>query len=234
MSKHFENVAELDVTATPEQVWDAIATGPGIDSWFMGRSEVEAGSVVRTAFGGYAPEQPVTAWDPPGRLAYGSEPAPDGRFVAYEFLVEGRAGGSTVIRAVTSGFLPGDDWATEYEAMRYGHELFFHTLVQYLQHFPGRTATPVTAFSRPLTDWPAAWKTLHHALGLNADPRPGDRTTDGGEVYFTNPHTLGIRTPDALHRYIRGFHGPMCAAHEIFTGDTSPTRWTTFLDTLYR
>ena len=28
MSKRFENVAELGVTATPEQVWDAIATGP--------------------------------------------------------------------------------------------------------------------------------------------------------------------------------------------------------------
>ena len=31
------------VHATPEEVWQAIATGPGIDSWFMGRNEVEPG-----------------------------------------------------------------------------------------------------------------------------------------------------------------------------------------------
>ena len=227
MTKSFENVTELSVTATPEQVWDAIATGPGIDSWFMGRSEVEAGSVVRTAFGGYTPEQPVTAWDPPGRLAYGSVPAPDGRFVAYEFLVEGRAGGSTVIRAVTSGFLPGDDWADEYEAMHYGTQLFFATLVEYLRHFPGRPTTPVTAFGPPVTDWPAAWTALHKALGLGPSPRPGDELPGGGQVYHVNQHTIGLRTTSGLYRYIRGFHGTFVASHALITADD--TDWPTFL-----
>jgi uncharacterized protein YndB with AHSA1/START domain len=27
--------AETEVTGTPEQVWQAIATGPGISSWFV-------------------------------------------------------------------------------------------------------------------------------------------------------------------------------------------------------
>ena len=26
---------ELDVVGTPEQVWEAIATGPGISAWFV-------------------------------------------------------------------------------------------------------------------------------------------------------------------------------------------------------
>ena len=38
MSHPFEVTAEITVEATPEQVWDAIATGPGIDSWFMERA----------------------------------------------------------------------------------------------------------------------------------------------------------------------------------------------------
>ena len=236
MSKRFEDVTELDVTATPEQVWDAIATGPGIDSWYMGRSDVEPGQVVRTAFGAYAPEQPVTAWDPPNRLAYGSEPGPDGRFVAYEFLVEGRAGGSTVIRAVTSGFLPGDDWEAEYEAMTKGNAMFFRTLAEYLNHFAGRSARPITVFGPPVRDWAAAWRSLFAAISLTGDAVrlavPGLPATDG-VVYYRNPHTIGIRTPDALYRFLRGFGGQLIAAHHVFDGTDTEAAWQRWLDTLH-
>jgi len=105
------------VPANPDEVWAAIATGPGIDSWFMGRNDVKPGpgGAVRTVFGEYAPELEVTAWDPAHRFAYRSGEAPDGRFIAYEFLIEGRSGSSTMLRTVTSGFLPGDDWADEFD-----------------------------------------------------------------------------------------------------------------------
>jgi uncharacterized protein YndB with AHSA1/START domain len=233
MSKRFEDVTELDVTATPEQVWEAIATGPGIDSWFMGRSEVEAGTVVRTVFGGYTPEQPVTTWDPPHRLAYGSEPAPDGRFVAYEFLVEGRAGGSSVIRVVTNGFLPGDDWEAEYDAMTKGNAMFRRTLVEYLNHFAGRTARPITVFGPPVRDWAAAWSSLFAALSLKGDgvsvAVAGQPAVDG-VVYFQNPHTVGVRTSGALYRFLRGFGGQFVAAHHIFDGTDTEPAWQRWLD----
>ena len=41
MAHRFEITQDLEVGATPEQVWEAIATGRGMDSWFMGQSEVE-------------------------------------------------------------------------------------------------------------------------------------------------------------------------------------------------
>ena len=41
MPHEFEIGDEITVDATPEQVWEAIATGPGIDSWLMGRNQVE-------------------------------------------------------------------------------------------------------------------------------------------------------------------------------------------------
>jgi uncharacterized protein YndB with AHSA1/START domain len=233
MSKRFEDVTELDVTATPEQVWEAIATGPGIDSWFMGNSVVEPGAVVRTAFGNFTPEQPVTTWDPPHRLAYASEPGPDGRFVAYEFLVEGRAGASTVIRAVTSGFLPGDDWEAEYDAMLKGTAMFQRTLVEYLNHFTGRTARPVTVFGPPVRDWAAAWSSLFTALSIHGDGARVDVSglpVVDGVVYFQNPHTIGIRTPDALYRFLRGFGGQFVAAHHIFAGPDTEQAWQRFLD----
>ncbi|WP_439380262.1 SRPBCC family protein [Amycolatopsis lexingtonensis] len=221
MGHEFELTDVAEVGATPEQVWDAIATGPGIDSWFMGRNEVEGGTggVVRGAFGGYQPEYRIREWEPLEKLVYGSDPAPDGRKIAYEFLIEGRDGGSSVIRCVTSGFLPGDDWEDEFEAMTAGGALFFRTLVEYVTHFAGRTAVPVTAFGPMVGDWDEAWARLGTALGLSARPAEGDRVRlpAEGVVYAANDQTVGIRTADAMIRFMRGFHGPMVAAHHVFT-----------------
>jgi uncharacterized protein YndB with AHSA1/START domain len=233
----FELPQEALVRATPEEVWEAISTGPGIDSWFMGRNEV-AGGVVRTAFGGVdMPDSAVTADEPPHRFAHTSATAPDGRFVAYEFLVEGRDRGSTSIRLVTSGFLPGDDWESEYEAMNAGLALFFATLVEYLTHFAGRTATPVTEFGPPVRDWPRAWEILYAELG---GPSPGgkvrlERFGLEGVVYFANAQTLGIRTDDGLYRFIRGIGGFMVASHHLFgeSADGQGPAWRAWLERLY-
>jgi uncharacterized protein YndB with AHSA1/START domain len=232
MGHQFAQHHEAEVPASPEEVWAGIATGPGIDSWFMGRNEVTA-DAVRTVFGEYAPELEITERDPAHRFAYRSGQAPDGRFIAYEFLIEGRAGGSTILRTVTSGFLPGDDWADEFEAMTLGGELYFRTLVEYLHYFAGRFAVPVTAFGPPGTSWPRDRPLLCRALGLPEEPKPGDparlpsdtgNTSDTGIVYFANAHSIGVRTPDALYRFMRGFGKPVIAAHHLFGSDAEPDR----------
>ena len=237
MGHPFDQRKEAEVPATPEEVWAAIASGPGINSWFMGRSEVQPGAAgtVRTIFGDYTPELDVTAWDPARRFAYRSGEAPDGRFIAYEFLIEARAGASTVLRTVTSGFLPGDDWADEFEAMTLGGELYFRTLVEYLTHFAGRFAAPVTAFGPPGTNWSRDRSLLCRALGLaepaqRGDPARFNRATGAtgatgpadGVVYFVNAHAIGVRTPDGLYRFMRGFAKPVIAAHHLFGADTDP------------
>lgn len=229
MGRKFEGHREDELAATPEQVWEAIATGPGIDSWFMGRNEVEPGEggAVRMTFGRYTPEHSVTAWDPPKRFAYRSPETEDGRFIAYEFLIEGRQGGSTVLRTVISGFLPGDDWEEEYDAMTKGGEMFFRTLIEYLKYFLGRTASPITAFGPPVADWGHAWSVLHRELGLTDPVTEGARvrfTPDGlgpidGVVYFVNADTLGLRASNALYRFLRGLRGGFIAAHHLFSED---------------
>jgi uncharacterized protein YndB with AHSA1/START domain len=238
MGHPFEQRRQAEVPAPPDEVWAAIASGPGIDSWFMGRSEVQPGAngTVRTVFGEYTPELDVTAWEPARRFAYRSGQAPDGRFIAYEFLIEGRAGGSTVLRTVTSGFLPGDDWADEFEAMTLGGEMYFRTLVEYLSHFAGRFAAPVTAFGPPGTTWTRDRALLCRALGLPEATKPGDQvrsmateTDDAigsvdGVVYFANAHAIGIRTPDALYRFLRGFGKPALAAHHLFAEGADPAQ----------
>ena len=230
----FENRKDAEVPASPEEVWAAIATGPGIDSWFMGRNSVQPGpgGTVRTEFGDYAPELEITAWDPPRRFGYRSGQAPDGRFIAYEFLVEGRAGGSTVLRTVTSGFIPGEDWEDEYEAMTLGGDLYFRTLVEYLGWFRGRFATSVTAFGPPGTRWERDRRLIFAALGLPGGGMAGGRVQftapesgpAEGVLYCVNASTIGVRTPGALYRFLRGFGKPVVAAHQLFAEDADPVR----------
>jgi uncharacterized protein YndB with AHSA1/START domain len=234
MGHPFEQRNEAEVPASPDEVWAAIATGPGIDSWFMGRNDVQpgAGGTVRTVFGEYAPELAITGWDPARRFAYRSGEALDGRFIAYEFLIGGRAGGSTVLRTVTSGFVPGDNWADEFEAMTLGGEMYFRTLVEYLTYFAGRFATPVTAFGPPDEDWAREVTLLCQGLGLTEPASSGDLArfaVDGsgpadGVVYFANAHTIGVRTQDALYRFLRGFGKPVIAAHHLFAANANPVQ----------
>ena len=246
MGQDFEHHDRAVVDATPEQVWSAIATGPGIDSWFMGRTEVRPGEggAVRTEFGASLPPSTITAWQPLERFAHDSGPGPDGRFIASEFLLEGRAGGSTVLRMVTSGFLPGDDWEGEYQAMTQGLGLFFRTLVEYLHHFAGRTATPVTAFGPPVADFEQAWALLDRALGVTRPLAAGDPVRfepDGlppvdAVVYYANDQTLGLRSADTLYRFMQGFGGSMIASHHSFAGAGRPATdqaWSAWLTRLY-
>ena len=65
MAHPFEFTHEIEVDASPEEVWEAIATGPGVDSWFMGRNEIEPreGGATRMDMGGGSTEEAtVTAW----------------------------------------------------------------------------------------------------------------------------------------------------------------------------
>ena len=107
MTHPFEIELETILPASPEQVWAAIATGPGIDSWFMGRNEVEPreGGIAAMETGGRREEAVITAYEPGKRIATRTATAEDGRFMAFEYLIEGRDGGSTVLRVVHSGLL---------------------------------------------------------------------------------------------------------------------------------
>ncbi len=60
---------EVEVPGTPEEVWQAIASGPGVSSWFVPTEMEEADGkpvVVKSNFGpGMESHAIMTAWDPP-------------------------------------------------------------------------------------------------------------------------------------------------------------------------
>ena len=227
MGNEFSTDNQISVDATPEQVWAAIATGPGIDSWFMGRNEVEPFEGGRTRMvvaGMFTGEGSVTAWEPPNRLATRSDMAPDGTFHAFEYLVEGRDQGSTVVRLVHSGFLGQDGWESEFNALRAGDPMYLRTLGTYLTYFPGRIATPIGIFAPPQPDEDTVWRGLLRGLGLGAEVTEGDpvRLTapDAGEVTgvvdsVLYPSFLGVRTDEALYRFV-GREGAIGVGHHVF------------------
>jgi uncharacterized protein YndB with AHSA1/START domain len=227
MAHPFELVHETQVDATPEEVWEAIATGPGVDAWFMGRNEIEPreGGKILTTMRGDTEEATITAWEPPTRLASRTPEGPDGAFHAFEYLVEGREKGSTVVRWVHSGFL-GENWETEYEGLSEGDPMYFDKLRVYLTYFRGRTATPVSVFGPLVPDRDNAWEVFRRGLGLAGPVQIGDRvrlTPAGlpqleGEVDWLSRDFLGVRTGDGIYRFmhISVFGGPTGVGHHIF------------------
>jgi uncharacterized protein YndB with AHSA1/START domain len=224
MPHKFEIAKDLEVEATPEQVWEAIATGRGTDSWFMGRNEIEPreGGTVRWSIGGFTAESTVTAWDPPRRFVSTGTESPDGSFHQFDYRIEER-GGRTTIQYVHSGML-GGDWEAEYEAMSEGDPMYLQKLVEYVTYFSGRFATPVDAQGPPVADREHALAEFRRGLGLRDEVAEGDLvrlTPDGfppidGVVDCVSRSFLGVRSSDALYRFIFGFTGTVMVGHHLF------------------
>lgn len=220
MGREFEVRRDVTLEATPEQVWAAIATGPGLTAWFA-PMELD-------------PDDPGITWDPPRHLVVRTPEAADGSTQAFEYLVEARNGGGTVLRFVHSGVLGDppagtdpDGWGDEFEDVTgRGWDMYLHTLAQYLRYFPGRAAAYVDAEAPPASADPETWARLLSLLGPGDDLALGSPVRIGldgaapveGEIDYLTPSFLGIRTADALVR----FHGraalgmPIAVGHHVY------------------
>lgn len=173
-------------------------------------------------------EATVTAWEPSSRFAFRSEESADGSFMAFEYLIEGRDYGGTVLRLVQGGIL-GDDWESEYDALNRGWDMYLHTLGQYLTHFAGRSAVVVFAARPQASGDEPAWTRLERALGLSGPVAQGEpvRLTPAnldpidGVADYIAPDFLGVRTGDGLYRFIQGMHDTVVIGHHIFA-DVEP------------
>ncbi|MEW9527330.1 SRPBCC domain-containing protein [Microbispora sp. NPDC049125] len=227
----FEVREEIQLDATPEQVWEAIATGPGVDSWFMGRNEIEpgVGGATKMTMAGFTAQGTVTAWEPGVRFAYQGDKNPDGTFMAFEYLIEGREGGTTTLRLVHNGFL-GDNWEAEYEALKTGDFMYLCKLAAYLKYFPGRTATSVSFVpGSGAADQARMWAKIGEALSLTGpavEGAPVRIAVEGlppadGVVAFAAPTYVGVATSDELYMFAHAQNMALVECHG-FAGDADP------------
>ena len=161
---------EVEVPGTPEEVWQAIATGPGISSWFVPTEFEERDGkpvAVTLNFGpGMESRAVVTAWDPPRRFAAQGEGWGGSPPIADEWSVEARGGGICVVRVVHSLFASTDDWDNQLEGTESGWPGFFRILRLYLTHFPGQRSALMQWIAPAAGTVAEAWETLTATLGL--------------------------------------------------------------------
>jgi uncharacterized protein YndB with AHSA1/START domain len=163
---------EVEVPGTPEEVWQAIATGPGISSWFVPAEFEERDGkpvAVKSNFGpGMESRSAVTAWDPPRTWAAQSDGwVPGSPPIANEWSVEARGGGVCIVRIVHSLFASADDWDSQLEGTESGWPAFLCTLRIYLTHFRGQRSAMMQRMAPVAGTEAEAWETLTAALGLN-------------------------------------------------------------------
>lgn len=161
---------EVEVPGTPEEVWQAIATGPGISSWFV-PTEFEGSDgkpvAVKMNFGpGMLTTSAVTAWDPPRLFAAQGEGWGGSPPIATEWTVQARAGGVCVVRVVHSLFASTDDWDNQLEATESGWPGFFRTLRIYLTHFRGQRSALMQFMAPVAAPEAQAWEALTAAMGV--------------------------------------------------------------------
>jgi len=173
----------IEVPGTPEEVWRAIATGPGISSWYVPhRVEERAGGTATASFGP-GPEMQidgrVAAWEPPRRIVFDDGEGKSG--LAFEWLVEARDGGSCVVRLVNTGFGDGGEWDDQYDALHEGWQLFLLSLRLHLEHFRGRDGAAAMPTGVWAVDAQKAWDAVAAGLRIPSTLGVGDRLDlDGG------------------------------------------------------
>ncbi len=160
---------ELIVPGTPEQVWQALATGPGNTGWFA-KTEIDGrvGGVVRFDFGdGSSSVGEVTEWAPPQRFCYverdWDEDAPP---IATEITITARSGGRCVVRMVHSLFTSSDAWDDQVEGFEGGWPGLFQVLRVYLAHFAGQDCECFWVMQQAKLDDLSAWQRLTELVGL--------------------------------------------------------------------
>ena len=157
------------VPGTPEQVWQALATGPGNTAWFT-RATIEerVGGTLKFHFGpDVSTTGEVTRWEPPRFFSYvereWGENAPP---LATEITISSRSGDQCVVRMVHSLFSSNDDWDDQMEGFEQGWVGFIEVLRLYLAHYSGNKAASFQVMHSVQTDQLATWSKLMERLNL--------------------------------------------------------------------
>ena len=202
----------IDIDATLDEVWHAVATGEGIARWFAPHAAVTPGEGGSASVGWDPKEmwtQPITVWEPLRRMQIaGDMPSSDGGMVrlAVDYYLEAH-GGQVRLRLVHSGFDDSDSWDAYIDGLDAGWRYFLFNLKHALERHRGVDRRQISArFRTAARD--GEEHPVYGAKGLRVQPpvgglRPGDAchlALGGLEVEATvavrrAPRTLAFVVP---------------------------------------
>lgn len=211
---------EVEVVGTPEEVWRAIATGPGVSAWFVPtRIEERQGGEIVSNFGpGMDCPATITAWEPLKRFVAEASMGPPGSpTMATEWIIEARAGGKCVVRVVHSLFASTDDWDNQLDGLEQGWPTYFRILRRYVESFKGMSCSAMQFVGFSSEPESKAWEKAGGELGLlKVSQGQAWTTPDGlprmagvvdalGKGMHANTVLLRLETPAPGTAYIGAF-----------------------------
>jgi uncharacterized protein YndB with AHSA1/START domain len=184
-----KQIHEIEIEATPEDVWQHLTEADKIVRWFAPEVRVEpglGGKLLLSWGPGMEGEAPIHLWEPGHRFGW-TETGATPKVV--EFEIEAREGGTTLLRLVQSGFGEGAKFDDEYEAVNGGWRTFFQILKFGMENHLGVPFTPVSTFRLLEMERDQITPRLSAALGIS----PALDQLKAGETYASNFEVRGIR-----------------------------------------
>jgi uncharacterized protein YndB with AHSA1/START domain len=138
-----KQVHEIEVQATPQQVWRAVTEADHIIRWFAPQARVEPGlgGKVWISWGpGMEGEAPIHLWEPDRRFGWTEGEGDRAKLV--ELTIEAKDG-FTLVRLTQGGFGDGPRHADEYESVDGGWQTFLASLQHALAVHQGQSFQPV-------------------------------------------------------------------------------------------
>ncbi len=160
---------DVEITGTQDEVWRAIATGPGISAWFVPtRSDERQGGQMVSDFGaGMEFPSTITSWDAPRRFVAEAAVGPPGSpTIVTAWSVTERTNGKCLVRVEHGLVSDEDDWDGQLLAMEDGWPAYFKILRIYLETYRGMpcAAMQLVGFSSEPEE--TTWRVAGTELGL--------------------------------------------------------------------
>lgn len=176
--------AQIDVDASPDAAWDAIATGPGISAWFV-PTDVEP-RVGGKAVSHFAPDgsmdsvATIEQWEPPRRFV--ARTHDETGAIDTEWRVDALDAGRSRVRVTHMWTASDDRHDAQFEGYAHGWVAFFRILALYLKHWPGQRGASFQVMG--VADEPAehAWAAFAGPLCLFGVEAGDDVATPDGEA----------------------------------------------------
>lgn len=195
---------ELDflVPGTPEDVWHAMATGPGNAAWFT-TAEIDGqigGRITFHFMAGVTGSGTVTCWEPPHRFGYveadWAESAPP---IVTDITIAARSGGGCRVHMVHSIVSTSTQWDGQMEGFESGWPGFIDALRLYLAHHAGQAAASFQLSAEAKGEALVVWRNLLDGLGHETADVGENWTVEAGETLFGE---VVVVRQDDVQRYV--------------------------------